>query len=134
MYRILKEIETKTNNIWKVSTYSEYLLQGWGSRRREVVSLFPYHATSLVIYDTVGEIDFTSLLSSFFMPYNNGAHLHNSWVRIVVAIHAYRYTHTKLHDDGRTISFCMYGASRVYVCAFDRILFLYVVNYIVQLL
>ena len=26
--------------------------------------------------------------SLLFLPYNNGAHLHNSWVRIVVAIHA----------------------------------------------
>ena len=70
-------------------------------------------------------------LSFFLFAFcNNCAHLHNSWVSIMVLIHA--HTHKRnLHGPNRkerrscrTISFCMYGASRLlYVCAFDRTFF-----------
>ena len=72
-----------------------------------------------------------SLSFFLFVFCNNCAHLHNSWVSIMVLIHA--HTHKRnLHGPSRkerrtcrTISFCMYGASRLlYVCAFDRTFFL----------
>ena len=79
--------------------------------------------------------NFISIFPLFFLFAfcNNCAHLHNSWVSIMVLIHA--HTHKRnLHGPNRkerrscrTISFCMYGASRLlYVCAFDRT-FLYVI-------
>ena len=108
------------------ATTSEYLLQGWGcNRRREVVffslslsvwyDLSPYQLLLLV------NLNFISLSLSFFAFYKNCAHLHNSWVSIIVLTHA-RTQKYNLHGTRnerrtcRTISFCIYGASRHFIC------------------
>ena len=92
-----------------------------------------FSSLSLLPYDTISlHTNFISIFPLFFLFVfcNNCAHLHNSWVSIMVLIHA--HTHKRnLHGPSRkerrtcrTISFCMYGASRLlYVCAFDRTFF-----------
>ena len=112
-------------------TTSENLLQGWSSNRRRERFIFlalslsmwynlsPYQLLLLLVY-----MNFISLFPLLFFV--QLAHLHNSWVSIMVFAHARTQKHNLNETRNeqrscRTISFYMYGASRLlYVCAFNR--------------
>ena len=116
------------------ATTSENLLQGWSSNRRRERFVFlalslsmwynlsPYQLLLLLVY-----MNFISLFPLLFFV--QLAHLPNSWVSIMVFAHARTQKHNLNETRNeqrscRTISFYMYGASRLlYVCAFNRTFF-----------